>query len=94
MNKIIAKNMPTWLVSIIKKIKFEKFNMFQITAINVYLQTMPQLNSSYDIQVVSTSAPQDFLDKFNRIDFHRIDAKKKSDMQKFITDYVKNNGLI
>jgi len=94
MNKIIAKNMPAWLVTIIKKIKYEKFNMLQITAINMYLQSMPQLHNSYDIQVTSSSAPQDFLDKFNRIDFQRIDAKKKNDMQKFITDYVKNNGLI
>lgn len=94
MDKIIAKNMPTWLIAIIKKIKYEKFNILQISAINMYLQSMPQLNSSFDIQVTSSSAPQVFLDKFNNIDFQRIDTKKKADMQKFITDYVKNNGLI
>jgi hypothetical protein len=94
MDKIISKNMPTWLIAIIKKIKYEKFNILQISAINMYLQSMPQLNNSYDIQVTSSSAPQVFLDKFNNIDFQRIDAKKKADMQKFITDYVKNNGLI
>jgi hypothetical protein len=94
MDKIIAKNMPTWLIAIIKKIKYEKFNILQISAINMYLQSMPQLNNSFDIQVIKSSASQVFLDKFNKIDFQKIDSNKKADMQKFITDYVKNNGLI
>jgi hypothetical protein len=68
--------------------------MIQKSAISVYLSQLPSKYSSYDIETISTSVPQEFLDKFNKVDYRNIDASKKKDMQTFLTNYVKQNKLI
>lgn len=94
MSKVIATDVPAWLSTIIKKIKYDQLNMVQKSAISVYLSSLPSKYNSYDIEVVSTSVPQEFLDKFNKVDYRQIEPAKKKDMQTFLTNYVKTNKLI
>jgi len=94
MVKFISDDMPTFLINIIKKIKFDKLGILQKTLISANLSTYPQKNNSYDITTINSNVPQDFIDKFNKIDYKSISSNKLKEMQKFITDYVKNNGLI
>jgi len=94
MSKVIAKDIPSWLSTIIKKIKFDQLNMIQKSAISVYLSSLPAKYSSYDIEMITTSAPQEFLDKFNKVDYKSIETNKKKEMQSFLTNYVKTNKLI
>lgn len=94
MSKVIATDIPSWLTTIIKKIKFDQLNMIQKSAISVYLSSLPTKHSSYDIEMVTTSAPQEFLDKFNKVDYKQIETNKKKEMQSFLTNYVKTNKLV
>lgn len=94
MSKVIATDIPSWLTTIIKKIKFDQLNMIQKSAISVYLSSLPTKHYSYDIEMVITSAPQEFLDKFNKVDYKQIETNKKKEMQSFLTNYVKTNKLI
>lgn len=94
MSKVIASDVPAWLSGIIKKIKYDHLNIIQKSAISVYLSSLPSKYSSYDIEAITTSVPQEFLDKFNKVDYRNIDASKKKDMQTFLTNYVKQNKLI
>lgn len=94
MQKFISDDMPTFLINIIKKIKFDKLGILQKTLITANLSTYPQKNSGYDISIVNSNVPQDFIDKFNKVDYKLISTNKLKEMQKFISDYVKNNGLI
>lgn len=94
MQKFIATDMPAFLVTIIKKIKFDKLGILQKTLITANLSTYPQKNNRYDISIINSNVPQDFIDKFNYVDYKSISTNKLKEMQKFISDYVKNNGLI
>jgi hypothetical protein len=94
MQKFICDDMPMFLQNIIKKIKFDKLGILQKTLITANLSIYPQKNNRYDISVINSNVPQDFIDKFNCVDYKSISTTKLKEMQKFISDYVKNNGLI
>jgi len=92
--QIIAKDVPSWLLSIIKKIKFDQLNFVIKTAIKTYLDQLPKKQDAYDITMIETSVPSDFLEHFNQINYKQIPSNKQKELQKFLTDYVKQNKLI
>jgi hypothetical protein len=91
---LIASDMPTWLKNIIKKIKYEKLDFASSMAIKLYLNTLPKKSSGYDIESISTTVPSDVLDTFNSVDYKSIEKNKAKELEKFLTDYVKKNGLV
>lgn len=92
--QIIAKDTPSWLVTIIKKIKFDQLNFVIKTAIKTYLNQLPRKEESYDVNMIETSVSSEFLEHFNQINYKKIPADKQKELQKFLTDYVKQNKLI
>jgi hypothetical protein len=92
--QIIAKDIPNWLVTIIKKIKFDQLNFVVKTAIKTYLNQLPRKEEAYSITMIETSVTSEFLEHFNQINYKQIPANKQKELQKFLTDYVKQNNLI
>jgi len=92
--QIIAKDLPSWLVTIIKKIKFDQLNFVIKTAIKAYLDQLPKKQDAYDITMIETSVPSDFLNHFNIVNYKQIPTAKQKELQSFLTDYVKQNKLI
>jgi hypothetical protein len=94
MIQIIAKDIPNWLQTILKKIKYDKLNMIQIIGIKTYLSSLPKKNNSYDAIQIETNVPSDFLELFNKIEYKKISNNKIKEIHDFLNNYVKSNGLI
>lgn len=93
--KLVSVDIPTWLLSIIKKIKYEKLDFASNLAIKLYMNNMPKKSSSsYDVKLVSTTVPADMIELFNSVDYKAIEKNKAKELEKFLTDYVKKNGLV
>jgi membrane protease subunit (stomatin/prohibitin family) len=92
--QIIAKDLPNWLITIIKKIKFDQLNFVIKTAIKAYLDQLPKKQDAYDITMIETSVPGEFLNHFNTVNYKQISTAKQKELQSFLTDYVKQNKLI
>lgn len=93
--KLVSTDIPTWLLTIIKKIKYDRIDFASNLAIKLYMNNLPKKTStSYDVKMVSTTVPNDMIDLFNGIEYKSIDKVKAKELEKFLTDYVKKNGLV
>lgn len=92
---LIASDMPKWLKNIIKKISYEKLDFSSNLAIKLYMKSLPQRqNLQYDVEWIETSVSSDMLNIFNMIEYNDIRTSKANELEKFLTDYVKKNGLV
>jgi len=94
-DKLVSTDIPTWLLTIIKKINYDRIDFASNLAIKLYMNNLPKKTStSYDVKMISTTVPNDMIDLFNGIEYKSIDKVKAKELEKFLTDYVKRNGLV
>jgi sulfate adenylyltransferase subunit 1 (EFTu-like GTPase family) len=94
-DKLVSTDIPTWLLTIIKKINYDRIDFASNLAIKLYMNNLPKKTStSYDVKLVSTTVPSDVIELFNSVDYKTIEKNKAKELEKFLTDYVKKNGLV